>query len=253
MTSSSAYARYDLTGRVAVVTGAARGIGAATADLLEMRGATVWRVDRDVTTDTDSRLIHADVSSPDACAEAGAVVALAHDRLDILVNNAGVGAFGMGIAEATVDDWHRVIGVNATSVFAMSKAMLPLLEAAGTASIVNVSSVHALATSAGVAPYAASKGAVLALTRSMAIDLGPRGIRVACVLPGATDTDMLRNHARVAGMTYEELGFSLDPSSFPRVCSPDEVAEVIAFAASPAGSAVTGSALLADGGLLAGF
>jgi NAD(P)-dependent dehydrogenase (short-subunit alcohol dehydrogenase family) len=171
----------------------------------------------------------------------------------ILVNNAGVGVFAAGVHQVGTDVWDRVLGVNARSVFGLTHEMIPLLARSEGAVVVNVSSVHALATSAGVGPYAASKGAVLALTRSMAIDLAAFGIRVVAVLPGAIDTPMLEEQAAREGRSLEELGFSRDPRVPGRVLDVHEVAEVIAFLASDAASGMTGAAVTVDGGLLAGF
>jgi NAD(P)-dependent dehydrogenase (short-subunit alcohol dehydrogenase family) len=246
-TAASPFALLDLTGRIAVVTGASKGIGAATAELLRARGATVVGVSRSPGGPDD---IQADVGSEADCGRVGREVAERFSELHILVNNAGAGAFGLPIETATSADWDRYLGVNAKSAFLLTKELLPLLTAAGGASIVNVSSVHAVATSAGVAPYAASKGALTALTRSMAIDLAPRRIRVSCVLPGATATDMMQEHLDAIGSTAEEVGFRYGEEDFPRVCLPAETAEVIAFLASPAASSIAGSSVLADGGML---
>jgi NAD(P)-dependent dehydrogenase (short-subunit alcohol dehydrogenase family) len=247
LTDESPFSGLDLTGKFAVVTGASRGIGAATAALLRARGATVVGVSRSPGGPDD---LQADVGDEADCDRIGRVLADRFDRLHILVNNAGAGAFGLPIDVATSQDWDHYIAVNAKSAFLLSKALLPLLTAARGAAIVNVSSVHATATSAGVAPYAASKGAITALTRSMAIDLAPRLIRVSGVLPGATATEMMQEHIDVIGKSAEELGFRFGEGDFPRVSRPEETAEVIAFLASPAGSAIAGSSVLADGGQL---
>jgi NAD(P)-dependent dehydrogenase (short-subunit alcohol dehydrogenase family) len=171
----------------------------------------------------------------------------------ILVNNAGIGVFGAGIHQAGTEVWDKVIAVNARSVYGLTRALLPSLQACTDAVVVNVSSVHALATSHGMGAYAASKGAVLALTRSMALDLAQFGIRVVAVLPGAVDTAMLREHLAREGKSMEELGFSRDPTVPGRICAPEEVAEAIAFLCSPAASGLTGSAVVVDAGLLAGY
>lgn len=244
--TESPFAGLDLTGKVAVVTGASRGIGAATADLLRRRGAEVIGISRSGVPGG----IAADLGSSEDCRAAADAIGDLADRVDILVNNAGAGAFGLPIDVATEDDWDRYLAVNARSVFLLTRGLLPQLRAAGGASVVNVASVHALATTSGVAPYAASKGAVVALTRSMAIDLAPSRIRVTCVLPGATATDMMDEHVARIGSTPEEIGFRFAETDFPRVCRPEETAEVIAFLASPAASAIAGSAVLADGGML---
>jgi NAD(P)-dependent dehydrogenase (short-subunit alcohol dehydrogenase family) len=255
---------HALTGRVAIVSGAGRGIGAATGALLARRGASVVLADVDgENAESQARELvehgaaavatAADVTDAGAC-EAIVELALgAFGRLDILINNAGVGAFG-ATPEATTDaEWKRVLSIDLESVFLLTRAAIPALRAAGGGCIVNVASVHALMTAGGVAPYAAAKGGVLSMTRALAIDLAPDRIRVVAVLPGAVDTPMLAEYAQRSGASLEALGFSHDGTKLGRVGRPEEVAEVIVFAASPAASFVNGSAILADGGLLAGF
>lgn len=245
--SENPYANLDLTGKVAVVTGASSGIGAATATLMRSRGAHVIGLSRSVGGPDD---VVADLSSVADIARAGELIRAEHDAVHILVNNAGAGGFGLPIDTATLEDWNHYLDVNARSVFLLSQQLLPALRAAGGATIVNVSSVHALATTEGMAPYAASKGALVALTRSMAIDLAKHRIRVSGVLPGATETAMMQEHLDELGKSADELGFRFGAEHFPRVCQPEETAEVIAFLASSAGSAIAGSSVLADGGML---
>jgi NAD(P)-dependent dehydrogenase (short-subunit alcohol dehydrogenase family) len=251
VTVQSSFEGLDLAGKVAVVTGASRGIGQAVSQLLRARGAHVYEVSLNAE-DGPNRL-SADVGSAEHCSRIASWVAQNHDAVHILVNNAGISAFDLDLERATEADWDRTLAVNAKSVFLLSKALLPALKKAHGSSIVNVSSVHAVATAPGVAPYAASKGATVSLTRSMAIDLARHRIRVIAVLPGATATDMLNEYAEKSGGTLEELGFKDGQDQLPRVCTPLEVAEAIVFAASPAASGITGSTITVDGGLLAGF
>jgi NAD(P)-dependent dehydrogenase (short-subunit alcohol dehydrogenase family) len=251
-------------GRVAMVTGAAGGIGRATASRLAAEGARVVAVDRDPerlrTTERELRAlgsspvaIVADLSTSLGCRIAMDAALEQCERLDVVVNNAAIGAFGLGIEDTTDEQWDAVLRINLSSVFWLSRQAVPALRRSGGGVIVNVSSIHAIATSPAVAPYAAAKGAVLALTRTMALDLAPYRIRAVCVVPGAVDTPMLHEHAARAGLTVEELGFPAGATDIGRVARPDEIAAVIVFAASDDASFVTGSALVADGGVLAKF
>jgi NAD(P)-dependent dehydrogenase (short-subunit alcohol dehydrogenase family) len=251
----------DFAGQVALVSGAASGIGAATASLLATRGAAVLLADlneEDVTTrakELQAQGIPAAASVMDVTSAADCQAALEHaltrfGRLDVLVNNAAIGAFDATIDTTTEDRWERVLQANLTSIFLLSRACVPALRQSAGA-IVNVGSVHALATVAGVLPYAAAKGGVLSLTRALAIELATDRIRVVAVLPGAVDTPMLREQAERSGKTYVELGFPDNPTALGRIARPEEVAQVIAFAASPAAALINGSGIIADAGLLA--
>jgi len=253
-----------LAHKVAVVTGGGGGIGRATAALFVARGYNVVLVDidrprLDRTIDDLANMggvvvgHQLDVTDVAACHDILGLVAGEFGRLDILVNNAGVGAFDATVETTSEEDWDRTIATNLKSVYSMSRAAIPHIRSSGGGVIVNVTSVHAFATSAGVAPYAAAKGGVLALTRSMAIDFVADRIRVVAVAPGAVDTDMLRQHVTRSGMTLDELGLSPEDTSLGRVLRPEEIGEVIVFAASDSAKALTGTCITADGGLLAGF
>lgn len=255
---------YPIKGDAVIVTGAAGGIGAATVANLVSQGIFVIAVDKNtdtlqsVVSSTDpsgllTEAISADVTLEAECQRIATKARSRGLRVKGLVNNAAVGAFNMSVENTSYEDWQRIIAVNLTSLYLMSKYTLPLIHEAGGGAIVNISSIHAHATSTGVAPYAAAKGGVLTLTRTMALDLAPSKIRVLCILPGATDTPMLRMHAEREGKTLAELGFPTSDSAIGRIAQPEEVADVIAFALSKAASFMTGSSLIPDGGILAKF
>ena len=251
-------------GDAVIVTGAAGGIGAATVENLVNQGIFVFAVDKNSEAlakilagiDPEGELtsaITADVTSEKECQALGEAVKKKGIRLKGLVNNAAVGAFNMSVENCSFDEWQRIISINLTSLYLVEKYALHLIRSAGGGAIVNISSIHAQATSTGVAPYAAAKGGVLALTKTMALDLAPDNIRVVCILPGATDTPMLRQHAEREGKTLAELGFPTSENAIGRIAQPEEVADVIAFALSRGASFITGSSLIPDGGILAKF
>lgn len=251
-------------GSAVVVTGAARGIGAAVTQRLATDGISVVACDLDANglESLSSALsaqghtcipVVADVTKVADCERIAEVASECGFPLRGLVNNAAVGAFHMDVESTSVEDWDRIIATNLTSVFLLSKVCIPMIRLAGGGAIVNVSSIHAYATSPGVAPYAAAKGGVLTLTRTMALDLAPDNIRVMALIPGAVDTPMLRSHAEREGKTLEELGFPSSPNAIARIASPDEMAGTVAFLLSRDATFMTGSALVADGGILAKF
>jgi NAD(P)-dependent dehydrogenase (short-subunit alcohol dehydrogenase family) len=247
---------------VAVVTGAAGGIGRATALRLAADGARVVASDlkregAEATAEAvraagGEALAHAaDVAKAADCEALATAAAAWGGRLDIVVNNAGMGQFDGTVETLAEEEWDRVLAVNLKSVYLVSKYAVPHLRAAGKAAIVNVASPHAFATSEGVAAYAASKGGVVSLTRQMAIDLTPHGIRVVAVVPGAVDTPMLHAHLERQNIPLEAMGISKDPRALGRVGAPEELAAAIAFLASDDASFVNAAPIFVDGGLLA--
>ena len=238
-----------------LITGAAGGVGQATVKLFHELGYRVIGVDRQsvyAEFPADGLFIQADISVPENLEKIIALATQFSSTLDVLVNNA---AFQVTkpLVETTVEEWDMVMASNLRSVFLGAKLAYPLLKAEGGGAIVNVSSVHAVATSANIAAYAASKGGLLALTRAMAIEFAPDNIRVNAVLPGAVDTPMLRAgfHRGRNNETSEEsqLAALAAKTVNGRVALPEEIASVIYFLADNAQSSfITGQGLVADGG-----
>lgn len=242
--------------RVVLITGAAGGIGSATVQVFSDAGWQVIGVDRQPMDSLPgaARFIAADISDPLAQAFLFDQVANVEGRLDALINNAAVQVC-KPLMETTVQEWDMVMSNNLRSVFLGVRLAYPLLKQCQGA-IVNVSSVHAVATSCNIAAYAASKGALLALTRAMALEFGPDGVRVNTVLPGAVDTGMLRAGLRrghVQGDDMEELVRGLGSKHvMGRVGRPEEIGRAILFLAdNQQSSFMTGQALIIDGGATA--
>jgi NAD(P)-dependent dehydrogenase (short-subunit alcohol dehydrogenase family) len=230
-----------LAGRCGIVTGAASGIGAATAARLRADGARILTAD--LTGDVDVIL---DVTADGANA---ALVAQAVERmgaLDLLVPCAGISAFCPleGHSDAYFD---RVMAVNVTAVFRLVRDALPYLKAAGSGRIVTIGSVTSAFGDAGLAAYGASKHAVLGLTRAFAGELGPFGVTANCVMPGAIDTPM----TAPAFTTMPQYRTHWEQkSALGRLGQPEDIADVIAFLCSPDARFVTGQGLLVDGGAM---
>ena len=237
-----------MTEKVALVTGAARGIGLATARLFLAEGRRVVLIDRDA--EELARAAEAlpealpclcDVSRPEDVSRAIAEVEATLGRIDILVNNAGVADFGP-IGDTDFARWRRVMETNLDGVFLMSQACLPLLSRQGGA-IVNVASISGLRASTLRVAYGTSKAAVIHLTRQQAAELGERGIRANCVCPGPVDTKLaLAVHTPQIRAAYH------DAIPLNRYGAETEIAEVIAFLAGERASYVTGQIVASDGG-----
>ena len=252
-----------LQGRAALITGAGSGIGRATAELFAGEGAVVAILDRDEeaaeaaasaisTTGAVAHPVVGDVSSSDEIARAVSQAARLLGRLDIVYNNAGVGSAG-SVADATEEDWDRCFAVNVKGTYLTSKAAIPHLQAAGGGSIINQASVAALVGIQGFAAYCAAKGAVVSLTRAMAIDFAPIGIRVNALCPGTVYTPLMEPLMRERGGGSIERGLEITAAKYPigRLGTPMEIANAALFLASEDAAFVTGAIFTVDGGMTA--
>ena len=247
-----------MTDRTVLITGAGGGIGRACVNHFSDKGWRVIGVDRSEYGDDfpkSGRFIEADISHPDSVETIFQQAKDFHPSLEVLVNNAAV-QVAKPLVETTVEEWDAVMASNLRSVFLFVKLAHPLMKAAGGGAVVNVSSVHAIQTSANIAAYAASKGGLLALTRAMAIEFAPDNIRVNAILPGAVDTPMLRaglDRGHVGhGNLQERLDNLARKTVSGKVGKPEEIAQAIYFLAdNEQSSFMTGQALVVDGGATA--
>jgi len=250
-----------LPDKVALVTGGADGIGAATAELLAEHGASVVIGDIDDRGGAEVRdriiaaggkavFVHADISRP---GDAGSLVTSAEitfGRLDILVNNAA--AFVLKGIEATPEDWHRSLDVNVIGTAMVTRAAVSLMRKGGGGAIVNLASISSFVAQPAFVTYSATKAAILQMTRNLALDLAPDGIRVNCVCPGTILTRASRDHMERVGMTLDDFVAAEAPKHLlNRVGTPREVANAILFLASDDASFITGTHLMVDGGYTA--
>ena len=244
--------------RVMLITGAAGGIGRATVRVFAAHGWRVIGVDRREFGDgfpADGLFIQSEITEQDNLKRIFDQAAHFSPTLDALINNAAI-QIPKPLLETSVEEWDAVMTHNLRSVFMGVKLSHPLLKAGGGGAIVNVSSVHAICTSANIASYAASKGGLLALTRAMAIEFAQDEIRVNAILPGAVDTPMLRASMQRGsldgGGVLDRLENLARKTVNGRVAQPEEIAHAIYFLAdNQQSSFMTGQALVVDGGATA--
>jgi NAD(P)-dependent dehydrogenase (short-subunit alcohol dehydrogenase family) len=241
-----------LEDRVAAVTGAADGIGFAIAERLAAEGARVAVLDindpQPAADKLDGLGVQVDVSDAEQVRGALQTVVDHYGRLDILVNNAGIDGESTPVADYPVEVYRRVIAVNLDGVFHGLRYGIPHLLANGGGAIINIASGAAVKAIPGLSPYCASKAGVVALTRTIAVEYAPHGIRINVVLPGAIETPLL---AHVMANSLDVIGVMAAQHPLGRIGAPPEIAAAVAFLASDDASFITGVALPVDGGFAA--
>lgn len=251
-----------LQAKRALITGAASGIGRATAMLFAQEGAAVAVVDIDESAGQEvartitaaggrAIFIRGDVSQAADCRRVVQAAVEQLGGLDILFNNAGI-IRRANVLETTEAEWERVMAVNVKSIFLLSKYAIPVMVAAGGGVIINTGSGWGLVGGKDALAYCASKGAVVNMTRAMALDHGGQHIRVNCLCPGDTDTAMLRHEARQLGASDEAFLAGAADRPLRRIGRPEDIAQAALYLAGDASAFVTGAVLVVDGGGLAG-
>jgi NAD(P)-dependent dehydrogenase (short-subunit alcohol dehydrogenase family) len=262
MTTSTTPTRRLLENKVAIITGGASGIGRATALLFAREGAKVVIADlnetggrelvKEISCQGGRALFEpADVTCDADCYRVVQRASHEFGAIHILFNNAGI-IRRASVTELSEEDWDRVMAVNVKSMFLMCRHVIPLMAKSGGGSIINMASGWGLAGGPRAVVYCASKGAVVLLTKAMAVDHGTQKIRVNCICPGDTDTAMLRNEAQQLGEPSESFLAEAARRPLGRVGKPEEIAQAALYLAHDASSFVTGTALVVDGGGLAG-
>ncbi len=244
----------SIAGRVAIVTGAASGMGRATARLFASEGARVAVTDLDAATcaavasecGSGAKAYALDVADKDAITRVVAQIAEDFGGVDILVNNAGISSFCALDNDGYEEIWHRALAVMLTAHQRMVRAALPYLRASDAPRIVNIASTEGLGATPGDTPYVAAKTGVTGLTRGLAVDLGPEGITVNCICPGPIRTAMTE-----AVPDEHKIIYAKRRTALKRYGDPEEVAHMTLSLVLPAASYITGAVIPVDGGLMA--
>lgn len=256
--------RTNLSGQVAVVTGAAGAIGSAIARRLADNGATVVVADinvegaREVTGSIPGALAcWLDITDAQSIEAAVALTLKQFGRLDILINNAGVNtlAHRVDIDTFPIEEWNRIVGVDLDGLFLMSQgALQPMLAYGRGGRIVNIASVVGLAAMRLQSPFVAAKAGVIHLTRSMALELGPRGVLTNAVAPGSVMTDLTKQLFYGEGGKFNaKMAAFMEHIPLGRPGTPEEIAEAVLFLSSPEAAYINGQILAVDGGWTAGY
>jgi 3-oxoacyl-[acyl-carrier protein] reductase len=254
--------RCDLSGKVSLVTGAARGIGQAIADRLANNGSVVIYSDVDeagaaaAAQPKGARSLRLDVTKPDEIGTVIERIASEHGQLDILVNNAGVNtmAHRVTIDEFPRDEWDRILAVDLTGLYEVSRAAARVMRAQGSGRIINIASIAGIVPLRLQCAFVAAKAGVVNLTRAMALELGPHGILVNGVAPGSTLTEGTRQlFYGKDGSFNAQVQRMLDHIPLGRPADPEEIAVTVLFLADPENSYMNGHMLTVDGGWTAGY
>ena len=251
----------SLKGKVALITGAASGIGRGTAELLAEMGASIALIDindasglkvqkKITAAGGTARYFNCNVISESDCRNTADAIKTQFGRIDILFNNAGV-IRRRKVTELEEKDWDLVIDISLKAIFFMSKHVIPVMAEGGGGTIINTGSGWGLKGGGNAVAYCAAKGGVVNMTRAMAIDHGPQGIRVNCVCPGDIETPLLHDEARQLGVDDKEFMKDAADRPLKRVGVPRDIANTVLYLASDLSAWVTGTSILVDGGGLA--